>query len=70
MKRLYAKNNFRLNLMRPVSILMLLMASLLLSLPARAELVIRITGGVNDGIPVMIMPFEGVGVSRIIEDDF
>lgn len=66
----HSKNNFSLNLKRPFSILMLLMTGLMLSLPARAELVIRITGGVSDGIPVMIMPFEGVGASRIIEDDF
>lgn len=59
------KNKFRFML----NVLLLFVAGLMLSTPARAELVIRITEGVTDGIPVMIVPFEGVGVSRIIEDD-
>lgn len=58
------------NLKLLMSIVMLLVTGLLLSATARAELVIRITEGVSDGLPVMIMPFEGVNAAQIIEDDF
>ncbi|PIE00564.1 MAG: Tol-Pal system beta propeller repeat protein TolB [Thiothrix nivea] len=51
------------------NVLLLLVAGFMLSATARAELVIRITEGVSDGLPIMIVPFEGTGVSRIIEDD-
>jgi len=64
------KNNLKLNFKLFTSVIALMMTGLFLSLPARAELVIRITEGVSNGLPVMIMPFEGVGSSRIIEDDF
>ncbi|MEZ5535042.1 MAG: Tol-Pal system beta propeller repeat protein TolB [Thiolinea sp.] len=64
------KNKFKRSVRRSVSLSLLFITGLLLSLTARAELVIRITEGVTDGLPVMVMPFEGVGVSRIIEDDF
>ncbi len=42
---------------------------LVCSLPARAELVIRITDGVKDGIPVMIVPFQGTDLGEVIEAD-
>lgn len=39
------------------------------ALTARAELVIRITEGVKDGIPVMIVPFQGSDLASVIEAD-
>lgn len=42
---------------------------LTLALSVRAELVIRITEGVKDGIPVMIVPFQGSDLASIIEAD-
>ncbi|HPE58776.1 MAG: Tol-Pal system beta propeller repeat protein TolB [Thiothrix sp.] len=47
----------------------LLLFSLLLSLTVRAELVIRITDGVKDGVPVIIAPFEGGDLASIVEAD-
>ncbi len=50
-------------------LLILLISGLLLSAAVRAELVIRITDGVKDGIPIMIIPFPGSRTATIIEDD-
>ncbi|PID50597.1 MAG: Tol-Pal system beta propeller repeat protein TolB [Proteobacteria bacterium] len=54
---------------KTLTYLVLLMAGLLFSLTARAELVIRITDGVNDGVPLMIVPFQGSDLASIIEAD-
>ncbi|HPY39143.1 MAG TPA: Tol-Pal system beta propeller repeat protein TolB [Thiolinea sp.] len=52
-----------------VILLLLLVSGLLVSLTSRAELVIRITDGTNDGIPVMIVPFQGGDLAAVIEAD-
>lgn len=52
-----------------LALLMLLVVGLLVSLPSRAELVIRITGGVDDGIPVIIAPFQNSSLASVVEAD-
>ena len=54
---------------KSIIFLTLLLVGWLVALPARAELVIRITDGVNDGIPVMIVPFQGGQLASIVEAD-
>lgn len=49
--------------------LLLFITTLMFALSARAELVIRITDGVKDGIPIMVIPFPGSRTATIIEDD-
>lgn len=45
----------------------MLVVGLLFTTTARAELVIRITEGTNDGIPVMVVPFQGGALANVIE---
>lgn len=52
-----------------IILLILLITTLTTSLGARAELVIRITESISDGIPIMIVPFPGSRASAIIADD-
>ncbi|MEZ5480219.1 MAG: Tol-Pal system beta propeller repeat protein TolB [Thiolinea sp.] len=55
---------------RLLTVLGLLLTGLVLAASVRAELVIRITEGVSDGVTVMVMPFLGdIEAARIIEDD-
>ncbi|MGB0846265.1 MAG: Tol-Pal system beta propeller repeat protein TolB [Thiolinea sp.] len=49
--------------------LIFFITALLFAFSARAELVIRITDGVKDGIPIMVIPFPGSRTATIIEDD-
>lgn len=54
---------------RQLIVLLVLVSGLFVSLTSRAELVIRITDGTNDGIPVMIVPFQGGDLAGVIEAD-
>ena len=52
-----------------ITLLTLIFSILFFAVTARAELVIRITDGVKDGIPIMIIPVPGSRAATIIEDD-
>lgn len=49
--------------------LLFLSLVLLVTTPVRAELVIRITDGVSDGVPLMIVPFQGSDLASIVQAD-
>ena len=54
---------------RQLIVLLVLVSGLFAALTSRAELVIRITDGTTDGIPVMIVPFQGGDLAGVIEAD-